>query len=62
MGEMDKAIYHLHCCYEKRAGSIMFCLLYPLNVLFFNDERFWQLLEKMGLKKYYEEERGQKMD
>ena len=44
----------LNSCYEKRAGSIMFCLRYPLNLLFMKDERFWQLLEKMGLKKYYE--------
>jgi adenylate cyclase len=53
IGDMDKAFYHLNACYEKKAGSIMFCLRYPLNLLYTNDERFWQLLEKMGLKKYY---------
>jgi adenylate cyclase len=57
MGDMDKAFYYLNSCYEKRAGSIMFCLRYPLNLLFNKDERFWQLLEKMDLKKYYEVER-----
>ena len=56
-GDIDKGIYHLHACYEKRAGSIMFCLRYPLNQLYMKDDRFWQLLEKMGLKKYYEQER-----
>jgi len=60
LGDMDKAFYHLNSCYEKRAGSIMFCLRYPLNLLYTKDDRFWQLLEKMGLKKYYEEENKQK--
>jgi tetratricopeptide (TPR) repeat protein len=59
LGDMDKAFYYLNSCYEKRAGSIMFCLRYPLNLLFAKDERFWQLLEKMGLKKYYQEEMRQ---
>ena len=58
LGDMDKAFYYLHSCYEKRAGSIMFCLRYPLNELFKKDERYWQLLEKMKLKKYYEEDRN----
>jgi TolB-like protein/class 3 adenylate cyclase/Tfp pilus assembly protein PilF len=57
LGDMDKAFHYLHSCYEKRAGSIMFCLRYPLNLLFNEDERYWQLLEKMHLRKYYEEER-----
>jgi len=55
LGDMDKAFYHLNSCYEKRAGSIMFCVRYPLNALFNKDERFWQLLEKMKLKKYYQD-------
>lgn len=59
LGDMDKAFDHLNSCYEKRSGSIMFCLRYPLNLLFMKDERFWQLLEKMDLKKYYEVERIQ---
>jgi adenylate cyclase len=59
LGDMDKAFYHLNSCYEKRAGSIMFCLRYPANLLFNKDERFWQLLEKMDLKKYYVEEKRQ---
>jgi adenylate cyclase len=54
IGNMDKAFYHINRCYENRAGSIMFCIRYPLNKLFSKDERFWQLLEKMNLKKYYE--------
>jgi adenylate cyclase len=54
MGEMDKAIHHLKACYEKRSGSIMFCLRHPLGAMFTNDKRYWELLEKMGLKKYYE--------
>jgi tetratricopeptide (TPR) repeat protein len=54
-GDMDKAFYYLNSCYEKRAGSIMFCVRYPLNLLFNKDKRFWQLLEKMKLKQYYEE-------
>jgi len=57
MGEMDKAFHHLNACFEKRAGSIMFCIRYPLNLLYQKDERFWQLLEKMDLKKYYEAEK-----
>jgi adenylate cyclase len=52
--DMDKAFYHLYRCYEKRSGSIMFCLRYPLNSLFNKDERYWDLLEKMSLRKYYE--------
>ena len=56
-GDMDKAFYYLNSCYEKRAGSIMFCLRYPLNILFAKDPRYWQLLEKMNLKKYYEGEK-----
>lgn len=57
MGDMDRAFYYLDSSYEKNAGSIMFCLRYPLNLLWMKDERFWQLLEKMGLKKYYEGEK-----
>jgi adenylate cyclase len=59
LGDMNKAFHHVNACYEKKSGSIMFCLRYPLNVLYMKDERFWQLLEKMGLKKYYEAERRQ---
>jgi len=59
LGDMDKAFYHLNSCYEKRAGSIMFSLRYPVNLLFVKDERFWQLLEEMALKKYYEKEKIQ---
>jgi TolB-like protein len=58
LGDMDKAFHYLNSCYEKRAGSIMFCLRYPLNTLFSKDERFWQLLEKMNLKKYYEDDKA----
>ena len=57
LGDIEKAIYHLYACYEKRVGSIMYCLRYPLNILYMKDERFWQLLEKMGLRKYYENEK-----
>jgi hypothetical protein len=58
IGDMDKAFYHLNACYEKRAGSIMYCIRYPINLMYMKDERFWELLEKMGLKKYYEGERN----
>ena len=57
IGDINKAFYHLNACYEKRAGSIMFCLRYPINLLYMKDERFWELLEKIGLRKYYEGER-----
>jgi len=57
LGDMDKAFYHLDFCYEKQLGSIVYALRYPLNQLFNKDERYWQLLEKIGLKQYYEKER-----
>ena len=56
---MDKAFYYLNACYEKHLGTMMYPLRYPLNLLFNKDERFWQLLDKMGLKKYYENERNE---
>jgi TolB-like protein/class 3 adenylate cyclase/Tfp pilus assembly protein PilF len=56
LGEMDKAFHHLNACFEKRAGSIMYCLRYPLNLLYTHDERFRQLLQKMNLLKYYRKE------
>jgi TolB-like protein/class 3 adenylate cyclase/Tfp pilus assembly protein PilF len=55
LGDMDKAFYYLNDCYEKHLGTIMYAFRNPLNQLFNKDERFWQLLEKMGLKKYYED-------
>ena len=57
LGDMDKAFYYLDSCYKKHLGTILYPLRYPFNQLFNKDERFWQLLEKMGLKKYYEEAR-----
>ena len=58
LGDMDKAFYYLDAAYEKRVGTIFFGLRYPLNKFLEKDERYWQLLDKMGLKKYYEKERN----
>jgi len=55
LGDMDKAYYYMDLAYEQHAGTIFFGLRYPLNTFLKKDERFWQLLEKMGLKKYYED-------
>jgi len=58
IGDLDKAFYHLYACYEKRVGNIMFLLRYPLNLMLNKDERFWQLLDRIGLRKYYEKEKS----
>jgi tetratricopeptide (TPR) repeat protein len=58
LGDMDKTFYYLDLAYEKHAGSIFFCIRYPFNAFLKKDERFWQLLDRMGLKKYYEKERN----
>ena len=58
LDEPDKAFYYLNLAYEKRVGTIFFGLRYPLNKFLKKDERFWQLLERMGLKDYYEKERN----
>ena len=58
LGDMDKAFYYLNAAYEKQVGSVVYGLRYPLNLLFKKDERYWQLLGRMGLKKYYEEQNG----
>ena len=55
LGDLDKAFYYLDLCYEKKAGIIFFAIRYPINSFLKKDERYWQLLERMGLKKYYEE-------
>jgi TolB-like protein/class 3 adenylate cyclase/Tfp pilus assembly protein PilF len=54
LGDMDKTFYYFNAAYEKRVATIFFGLRYPLNELLNKDERYWQLLDKMGLKKYYE--------
>ena len=58
LGDLDKAFYYLNACYESKAGSIMYALRYPLNMLFIKDERYWQMLDRIGLRKYYEEEKS----
>ena len=58
LGDMDKAFYYLDLAYEKHGGGIFFVIRYPINTFLKKDERFWLLLERMGLKKYYEEERN----
>jgi tetratricopeptide (TPR) repeat protein len=58
LGDLDKAFYYMNLGYEKNVGIIFFAIRYPLNIFLKKDERFWQLLEKMGLKKYYEEGNG----
>jgi adenylate cyclase len=55
LGDMEKTFYYLNAAYEKHVGTIFFGIRYPLNEFLKKDERFWQLLEKMGLKKYYED-------
>ena len=59
LGDMDKTFYYLDLAYEKHAGSIFFVIRYPINTFLKKDERFWQLLERMGLKEYYEAERDE---
>ena len=58
IGDLDKAFYHLNACYEKRVGNIMFSIRYPLNLMVNKDERYWQLLDRIGLRKYYEKEKN----
>ena len=58
LGDMDKAFFYLNEAYEKHVATIFFPLRYPHNELLNKDERYWQLLDKMGLKKYYEKERN----
>ena len=55
LGDMDKTFYYLNAAYEKHVGTIFFGIRYPFNEFLKKDERFWQVLEKMGLKKYYED-------
>jgi len=54
VGDMDRTFYYLNSAYEKRVATIFFGLRYPLNEFLNKDERYWQLLDKMGLKKQYE--------
>ena len=55
LGDMDKTFYYLNAAYEKHVGTIFFGIRYPFNEFLKKDERFWQVLDKMGLKKYYED-------
>ncbi|HYV92603.1 MAG TPA: adenylate/guanylate cyclase domain-containing protein [Chitinophagales bacterium] len=57
MGEMDIVFQYLNAAFEKRGGNLFFSLRYPLRTLLIKDQRYWQVLEKMGLRKYYESER-----
>ncbi|HET9823817.1 MAG TPA: adenylate/guanylate cyclase domain-containing protein, partial [Chitinophagaceae bacterium] len=57
LGDLDKAFYYLNEAYEKHVATIFFPLRYPHNEHLNKDERYWQLLDKMGLKKYYEKDR-----
>ena len=58
LGDLDKALYYLNLGYEKHAAIIFFCIRYPVNTFLKKDPRFWQLLDRMGLKKYYEQKNG----
>jgi adenylate cyclase len=58
LGDFDKTFYYINAAYEKQIGTIFFGLRYPLSELMNKDERYWQLLDKMGLKKYYEKDRN----
>jgi hypothetical protein len=53
---MDIAFQYLNAAFEKRGGNLFFSLRYPLRTLIIKDERYWQVLEKMGVRKYYESE------
>lgn len=55
-GDPDRAFSYLHDAYEKRAGTIFFAMRYPINRILIKHERYWQLLERMGLTRYYEDE------
>jgi adenylate cyclase len=55
LGDMDKSFNYLNNAYEKQVGSLLYGLRYPVNLLYKKDERYWQLLERMGLTQYYEE-------
>ena len=57
LGDFDKAFYYLNACYDKHVGNIMFAIRYPQRLIFNKDDRYWQLLERMGIKQYYENER-----
>jgi adenylate cyclase len=57
LGDFDKTFYYLNAAYEKHVGTIFFPLRYPLNEFLNKDERYWQLLDKMGLRPYYEKDR-----
>ena len=58
LGDIDKTFYYFNAAYEKHVGTIFFGIRYPFNEFLKKDERFWQLLDKMGLKKYYENGRN----
>jgi adenylate cyclase len=58
LGDMEKTFYYLNAAYEKHVATLFFGLRYPLNELVKKDERYWQVLDKLGLKKYYEKERN----
>ena len=58
LGDMDKAFSYFNAAYEKHIGTIFFPLRYPHNKFLYKDERYWELLDKMGLKKYYEKDRN----
>jgi len=55
LGDLEKSFYYLNAAYERHVGTIFFGIRYPFNEFLKKDERFWQVLDKMGLKKYYED-------
>jgi len=55
MDDMDRAFYYFNEAFEKHVATLFFGLRYPLCEFLKKDERFWKLLDRMGLKKYYEE-------
>ena len=57
IGEMDIAYEYMDAALEKKGGNLFFAFRYPLRTVLMKDERYWEVLEKMGLRKYYESER-----
>ena len=56
LGDLDKAFNYLETCFEKKLGTILYPLCVPINLLFKKDPRYWQKMERVGLRKNYDSE------
>jgi tetratricopeptide (TPR) repeat protein len=56
LGDLDKAFFYFNAACDKHVGSALFWLRYPISKLLGHDERYWQILEKLELRKYYEKQ------